>query len=149
MPSLAKTAVKLQSDPGALLELFSGLGLGFLGVYLSKGLRPHAAGPLSLEMRLRSGKVARCIGELQLSSGEVAGGQNSPTCGLLRLFLEPFWEPFWEHFWELFEGPFGAPGGSWWPGAPGASWGSLGGPFTPSFGSPFEGPLGSPFWSPF
>ena len=39
---------------------------------LSKGLRPHAAGPLSLEMRLRSGEVARCIGELRLSSGEVA-----------------------------------------------------------------------------
>ena len=32
----------------------------------------HAAGPLSLEMRLRSGEVARCIGELRLSSGEVA-----------------------------------------------------------------------------
>ena len=38
----------------------------------SKGLRPHAAGPLGLEMRLRSGEVARCIGELRLPSGEVA-----------------------------------------------------------------------------
>ena len=38
----------------------------------SKVLRPHAAGPLGLEMRLRSGEVARCIGELRLPSGEVA-----------------------------------------------------------------------------
>ena len=41
---------------------------------LSKGLRPHAhaAGPLGLDMRLRSGEVTRCIGELRLPSGEVA-----------------------------------------------------------------------------
>ena len=44
----------------------------YQGTFISKGLRPHAAGPLSLEMRLRSGEVARCIGELRLPSGEVA-----------------------------------------------------------------------------
>ena len=48
------------------------LFFGVMCFLLSKGLRPHAAGPLSLEMRLRSGEVARCIGELRLSSGEVA-----------------------------------------------------------------------------
>ena len=41
-------------------------------MYISKGLRPHAAGPLGFEMRLRSGEVAKCIGELRLPSGEVA-----------------------------------------------------------------------------
>ena len=41
-------------------------------IRLYKGLRPHAAGPLGLEIRLRSGEVASCIGELRLPSGEVA-----------------------------------------------------------------------------
>ena len=65
------------------------------------------------------------------------------------VFLDPFWElfgePLWEHFWKLFEGAFGPPGGSCWPGAPGASWGSLGGPFW----RPFRDPLGEAFWSRF
>ena len=44
----------------------------FVFCMLSEGLRPHAAGPLGLEIRLRSGEVASCIGELRLPSGEVA-----------------------------------------------------------------------------
>ena len=41
-------------------------------MFVFQGLRPPVAGPLGLEMRLRSGEVARRIGELRLPSGEVA-----------------------------------------------------------------------------
>ena len=79
-------------------------------IRLSKGLRPHAAGPLGLEMRLRSGEVARCIGELRLQSGEVAmciaesatqgaaGGARKRPGGFRELANRPF---------------FGGPGGDY------------------------------------